>query len=161
MIRNPVIDHRKLYTGNQLIRPWPISSTVTVFYMVWLLMKSNREFSKKKNNKRQFSASCSVHHQTFTQTHTHMLLCTFPPNYCVSPFTSPLHPLPSPLHSLLRLVGSSRYKLLFIPPIKLHHPLCLLLPPLKPLHLSFSFCFCLKASDTWKTTHTTPYYKIK
>lgn len=73
----------------------------------------------------------------------------FPPNYCASPFT----PTPTP-HSLLRLVGSSLYKLLFTlskpppsPPPQ-RHP-----PPFKASSLVLHLLFLLDKS--WNT-QTTP-----
>lgn len=86
-------------------------------------------------------------------------------------------PPPLPPHSLLRLVGSSLYKLLFTlskpapsshPHLPLHHvPLPSSRsssthppPPLKPLHSSFIFCFYCKALPGKKHTHPEISYLI-
>lgn len=88
--------------------------------------------------------------------------CHISSQLLLSPFT----PNPSPLHSLLRLVGSSLYKLLFTlskphpPPSP--NPLLLLhfstlSSPFESSSVAFIFCFCQKVSHTPETAHISMY----
>lgn len=128
--------------GTSLYSTFDFSAfTLFVSTCVFQLLKRKQPFN---TNKVELHFVCCVElGHVVSLHHTHFLPIT----------VCHLSPPPLPLHSLLRLVGSSLYKLLFtlskphpLPP--LHHPHTPPPPPLKPLHSSFIFCFCWKASHT-------------
>lgn len=123
------------------------AATQVLFFVSACLFYCLEQKSSFSINKVQLDSVCSVElGHIVSLHHTHFLPIT----------ACHLSPPPLPLHSLLRLVGSSLYKLLFT--LSKSHPTTppspstpppTPPPPLKPLHSSFIFCFCWKASHTW------------